>query len=94
MPLYVVIPLDKKEAVNKAVMSLPQEDIYRLKGDSGWIVRYKGTSKELTRSLGIGVENDKGVVSSIGSALVVSLATYYGFGPSDMWEWIGTRAEA
>lgn len=94
MPLYVVIPLDKKEAVNQAVKSLPESDCFQLNGDSGWIVSYKGTSIELTKKLGLGVKNADDKLVTEGNALILALSDYYGYGPKNMWEWIRTRMGA
>lgn len=92
MPVYLVIPLEKKEEIEKALSKLPNENVYKMQENSGWLVSYKGTSKELSYELGIGTE-ENGTVSSIGSALVSSLTAYYGYGPTEMWEWIRTRSE-
>lgn len=93
MPMYLVTPLaHNMQALSSAAEAqLLREDFFVLANDAGMLVRSKGTSVELSNQLGISTEDR--AVSRTGSAMVTSLTTYYGRGPTDMWEWLKTRFE-
>lgn len=92
MPTYVVISLAKdKTALDAAVKDvIPEESRFRLKNDSGWLVVYDGISKELSNKLGITGQKEEEPIR-VSSALVLSIGSYYGRGPSDMWEWLSLK---
>lgn len=95
MPVYIAIPLRHEiEPLKKAVqIRVSPENRHELQGDSGWLINFSGTTIELCNHLGI-TGQDPGVPSPVGASLVVPITSYYGRGPSDMWEWIKTRIEA
>lgn len=95
MPVYLVIslrtdskPLERAIEAHSALLS----DRYRLQEDRGWLIRFGGTSKELSDAIGI-TGQPEGEPSQVGSALVVPISGYFGLGPVDMWEWLKTRFE-
>lgn len=95
MPIFQVTPLalnaDKLgEAVKTAVA---EDDRYELPNSMGWLVSYKGTTTELSNHLGI-TGQPKGTPSPVGSAMAVSIGTYFGRGSAEMWEWLKTRFES
>lgn len=94
MAIYLVTPLgDNAAQVRAAVQrAIPAADWHELQGQAGWLVHYVGTSVELSNELGI-TSADKTMPSKTGSAMVTSVGTYYGRGPSTMWEWLKTRFE-
>lgn len=94
MPIYIAVPLTPTSAtLDEAVESLiPKQDQYRLQSNSGWLIRFDGTTVELSNKLTI-TGQPKGEHSPIGSAIVIPVAGYYGRGPNDMWEWLKTRLE-
>ena len=95
MPVFLAIPLKTDSAaLNKAVEAkfMGTIDRYKLQADAGWLINYSGTTVELCNFLGI-TGQESGEHSLIGSAMVVPVTTYYGRGPSNMWEWIKTRLE-
>jgi hypothetical protein len=57
-----------------------------------WLLKYDGTTVELSNFLEI-TGQQKGIQSPIGSVVVIPIATYYGRGPGDMWEWLKIRLE-
>jgi hypothetical protein len=96
MPVYLVTPLSTTtDALNAAVEQAisNQADRYRLPADRGWLIRYSGTSVELSNQVGI-TGQAPGEPPAIGSAMVLPVTAYYGRGPTDMWEWIKTRFES
>lgn len=68
------------------------KDRHPLQAKAGWLVRYGGTTIEVSNLLTI-TGQEQGEKSHVGPALVTSFASYYGRGPSDMWEWLKTRLE-
>jgi hypothetical protein len=94
MPLFAVIPLGNNRAALRDALSRAQNPIdhLALQNGAGFLVNFHGTSVELSHALGIS-DPDKQVKSLTGSALVVSIGSYYGRGPTTMWEWIQTRLE-
>lgn len=96
MPLYVAVPLTSNHdaldaAVQKYITSA--SDRYKLQADGGWLIKFGGTTVELCNHLKItGLQ--EGAKPAVTSVLVVPLTSYYGRGPTDMWEWIKSRLEA
>ena len=94
MPIYLAIPLATSNApLNASVESkVAAPDRCKLQNDRGWLIKFDGTTIELSNHLLI-TGQSKGVSSPIGSALVTPISGYYGRGPTDMWEWLKTRFE-
>jgi hypothetical protein len=95
MLVYLVIPLQADNAPLERAIEARSDvlmDRYRLQDNRGWLIRFNGTSKELSDTIGI-TSQSGAPSSSVGSALVVPIAGYYGMGPVDMWEWLKTRFE-
>lgn len=89
MPLYLVTPFADPDALARGVEdAISEHDRYLLKS-GGWLIRFDGTSRELSDKIGI----TNATQNPVGSALVVGVAGYYGKAPNDMWEWIKTRLE-
>jgi hypothetical protein len=96
MPVYLVAPLSTKtDALSAAVeRAIPDPaDRYLLPAERGWLIRYAGTSVELSNLIGI-TGQAPGDPPTLGPALVVPITAYYGRGPTDMWEWIKTRFDS
>lgn len=95
MPLYIITSLRKDTTpVNTAVARhIPEPDRFHLQDDRGWLVKFAGTTVELSNHLEI-TGQEKNVPSPVGPALIVPMGGYYGRGPTDMWEWVKTRWEA
>lgn len=95
MPVYLAIPLSTNPepldlAVDKYIHN--ESDKHRLQANRGWLIRYDGTTVELSNHLTL-TGQPKGEKSPVGSALIVPVTSYFGRGPTDMWEWIKTRME-
>lgn len=96
MTIYIAVPLtDNSEPLNEAVENTitSQADRHKLQADRGWLIRFDGTSVELSNHLGI-TGQEKGVLSPVGPAFVAPIEGYYGRGSMDMWEWLKTRFES
>ena len=93
MAIYLVTPLAHNvDAVGAAINSHFQPANWlELQGRAGWFVSYPGTSVELSRELGVTPADGK---SLLGSVLITSVGSYYGRGPTPMWEWLKTRFES
>lgn len=95
MPIYLAIPLKAdSSALNRAVETAiaDQSSRYKLQADRGWLIKYEGTTLELSNFLGI-TGQPEGIASPVGSSMVVPISGYYGRGPTDMWEWLKIRFE-
>jgi len=94
MAIYIAVPLTPSSAaLNEAVeRAIAHADRYNLQSDRGWLIKFDGTSVELSNYIGL-TGQEQGQPSPIGSAIIVPFSTYYGRGPGDMWEWIKTRLE-
>ena len=95
MAIYLVTPLaHNADKVKQAVTSnLEAADYLELQARAGWLVKYAGTSVELSRVLGVTPKVISGP-TEIGSVLITSVGSYYGRGPTPMWEWLKTRIES
>lgn len=95
MGIFLVTPLAHNvDRIGEAVrLHIPEKDRHELQSRAGWIVKFSGTTVELSNALGF-TGHANGVQPTIGSVLVTSLLSYYGRGPTDMWEWLKTRFEA
>lgn len=92
--MYLAVSLTANSAVlNGAVeTAVPASDRFKLQSDRGWLIKFDGTTVELSNHIGI-TGQEKGSPSLIGSAIVVPITGYYGRGPTEMWEWLKTRFE-
>lgn len=94
MAIYLLTPLASnaarvREAINHHLQS---KNVYELQNEAGYLVSYPGTSIELSNELEI-TGQPKGAPAPWGSVLITSVGSYYGRGPTDMWEWLKTRLE-
>lgn len=94
MPIYQLTPLADNIAKMNQVLEarVAAEDRFPLQNGAGWLVCYSGTSTELSNMLGV-TGQAQGVAATLSSVLITRIASYYGRGPSDMWEWLKTRFE-
>ncbi len=95
MAIYIAVPLTNdstplNEAVERNIAA--DADRYKLQSDRGWLIKFAGTSAELSQHLGV-TGQPPGTPSPVGSAIIVPVSAYYGRGPTDMWEWLKTRLE-
>jgi len=84
MAVFALICPERRDAVVRAAeaANIP----YYLLGSETLFVKFIGTTQELSDKLGIST-GDKG------DAVVMNFSSYYGWGPSNMWEWISVHWE-
>jgi len=95
MAIYIAVPLTPtSDALNNAVLRRIESpaDRYQLQSERGWLIRFNGTSVELSNRIGI-TGQEPGETSPVGSAIIAPVSAYYGRGPAEMWEWLKTRLE-
>ena len=94
MAIYIAVPLTQdSKALDEAVtFNIEPSNHYKLQSDRGWLIKFDGTSVELSNRIGL-TGQPQGETSLIGSAIIVPVSAYYGRGPTDMWEWLKTRLE-
>ena len=92
MPVFQLHALGaNKPLLAKAVEGkFAAEDRYQLPNDAGWLVRYDGTTVDLSNFIEV-TGQEKGVLSPVGSTLITLVTSYYGRGPTDMWEWLSLK---
>jgi hypothetical protein len=93
MGIFLLTPLNEQHhLLANEVSSLftVYEDAWPLQNSPSWLVAFKGTSIELSNHLQVTGTNEG---SKIGSILITSVGSYYGRGPSAMWEWLKERFE-
>ena len=94
MAIYVVIPLGtNRPKLDSTIRQLPEESVFSLPENAGWLVKYAGTAKELCAKLGAPVQKDQFSAESP-TVLVTLLKSQFGFAPTEMWDWVQTRSEA
>lgn len=94
MPVYLALSLrPDKGPLDVAVERVTKEaDRFHLQADRGWLLRYPGTTVELSHALGF--TTPERTSGPTGSGIVVAIGGYYGRGNPDMWEWLKTRMES
>ena len=95
MAVFIITPLvSDSSLLDKAIEERIADpaDRYKLQEGRGWLVVFGGTSIELSGHIGI-TGQAQGEPATLGSAIVVPVSSYYGRGPTDMWEWLKTRLE-
>lgn len=95
MAVFALIPLaDNFTALTDQVVDrIHGSDRYQLASDAGWLVRYKGTSTEVSDHLQI-TGQPEGVKTPVGAVLVIPVTNYHGRASADMWEWLKDRLES
>ena len=94
MAIFILTPLtNDPSGINTAVEQSISDpaDRFKLQAGRGWLISFPGTSVELCNHIGLTGQPDGTPI--MGSAIVVPITSYYGRGPSEMWEWLKTRLE-
>jgi len=87
MTIFVVFKVADPAKMQAAVLSAFPNDHLRLQ-DNEWLVSGVGTAKEISDKLNISPPNGSG------SAIVFSMANYYGRATTETWDWIKAKAES
>jgi hypothetical protein len=84
MTLFVIIPTDPDPIeIEAEIAKLLPNDSYRLP-QGEWVVRYSGTTQELSNALLI-------TDGSSENAVIFAISAYFGRAPTNIWEWVKTR---
>lgn len=94
MPIYLVVPLTTESSkLDHAVSSkIDEQSRFRLQAERGWLVQFPGTTVEASHAIGIS-HPDRAQKPDTDSAIVTPVSSYFGRGPTDMWEWLANRME-
>jgi len=90
MSIFVVIATNSPDAVLDRVKSVYPDDHYII-NDTVALVSSDGTSIDVSKNIGIVAEAGS---KPVGSAIVVSIASYYGRASMDTWDWIKRKWES
>ena len=82
MAIFLITPIESTGRVAASVQEKFPDDFYKISGSDSLLVHSTGTTKELADKLGISAGSE---------AIVVGISSYYGFAPSDIWEWMQSR---
>jgi hypothetical protein len=95
MPVFLITPLSQNAVQIGAAVSenFAAEDFQAMQNGAGWLVVFRGTSIELSNLIGITSPDGGRPDPGIGSAMVSSVGSYFGLGPTTMWEWLKARFE-
>jgi len=88
MSIFVVFRITEPEKMKRAIESAYPNNYFELENNE-WLISEKGTAKDVSDKLGI-----TGSEHTVGSAIVFSMNSYFGRAPTNIWEWIKTKAEA
>lgn len=89
MAIFLFVPASGHDALNGALTSLQAEnrlDFIKLPKE-GIFISFHGTAQELSNILGV-------TDGSNGTGVIVGVSSYYGRGPTNIWDWISSRWES
>lgn len=90
MPIYVIVPTEDAERLERVVTkAFPEKDRFILPGKQACFVRFDGTSQEIAQTLDLAGDQSK--EDSPCPAVITLVTTYGGFAPTALWEWLNTR---
>jgi len=85
MSIFVIFRTQNPEKIAEALNEqLPDDHLLLQHGE--FLVSTSGTAKELSDRLKISDGTN-------GAAMVFSMANYFGRAPTDIWDWVKTKAE-
>jgi hypothetical protein len=88
MTVFVVFRATSPEAMGASVRRNFPNNFLEVQSDE-WLISASGTAKDVSDRLGLTPS-----ASSVGTAIVFSMANYYGRAPTEIWEWIKAKAES
>jgi hypothetical protein len=94
MQVFIAVPLSVSAATLNATVEkhIAAADRYKLAADRGWLIRFAGTTVELSNAIEL-TGQPVGTPSPITPSLIAPITGYYGRGSNEMWEWLKTRFE-
>ena len=87
MTIFVVFKVAEPAKMHAAILSAFPQDHLRLQ-DNEWLISGIGTAKDISDKLNISPPG------GTGSAIVFSMANYYGRATTETWDWIKAKAES
>ncbi len=92
MTIFIVCRVQDPVKMKKSIQdNFPNDHIYLEHNE--WLISTNGTAKELSDKLGI-TNIVAGIPTIVGTAIIFSVENYFGRAPTNIWEWIKTKAEA
>ena len=87
MSIFIVVKQQPVSAgdLGAVIKAAFPEDVYEL-GDNAWLVSDSGTAVEVSNKIGI-------TDGSVGAAVVIEAASYYGRANPAIWSWIKAKWE-
>lgn len=85
MTIFVIFRVSDTKKMSAALeRAFPKNHLLVAQGQ--WLVSAAGTAKDVSDKLGI-------TEGASGAATIFSMGNYFGRAPTDVWEWIKTKAE-
>lgn len=85
MTIFVIFRVMNPVNMERVMRAQFPNDHYKISNDQ-WLVSARGTAKDVSDRLAIS-DGDTG------AAIVFSMANYFGRAPTELWDWIRTKAE-
>jgi hypothetical protein len=87
MAIFVIFRVSNPPLLESALGRVFPKDHFKV-GNDEWLVSAIGTAKEVSDKIGITPGAD------MGSAVVFSMANYYGRATTEIWDWIKAKSES
>lgn len=92
MAIFVVLFPEPRPQLAEKIVQEFAEGHFKL-GELQWIISSSLSIIELTAKLGI-YDTKEPTSPSLGGAVVFSVSSYYGLGPTILWDWLRAKQEA
>lgn len=86
MSIFVVFHSSHPEKLGPVIQKIYGQESLQL-GEDEWLVSANETARDLSEKIGL-------MTPENGSAIVFKMNSYFGRAPTDVWDWIKTKAEA
>ncbi len=85
MPVFAIVSATEPAKLAEAIRTKFQDNFIELPRESGWLVAAHGsTAQQVSDTLGISE-------AQVGSAMVFTIAGYWGRAPKNLWEWLAVK---
>lgn len=89
MATFVVIPVSERTDILDSKIREFGNKFFKLPVD-GWLIAYDGTSRQLSKHLGI-TEGDQDSDASTENAIIFNVSGYWGQADKGVWEWLSVH---
>src|SRR4051794_5085024 len=94
MPIFVLLPQNEiAKAALPAAVARAYPDANKSLANHNWLVAGKGTAQDVSANLGVTSKDDPSF-ASVGTVMVLEVASYYGRASADIWDWVKAKWEA